>query len=97
MVPSDPLHGVPACLSEETRAVVNCLVARMVQLMAELLASPDHVPARRDDLDALLCQETATAISECGLLPLPLNSRDPRLCPPLQPPDLHHQHGEEIC
>ncbi|XP_063854131.1 uncharacterized protein LOC135096523 [Scylla paramamosain] len=29
MVPSDPLHGVPACLSEETRAVVNCLVARM--------------------------------------------------------------------
>ncbi len=40
MTPSDHLHGVPACLSEETRAVVNCIMAWMLQLMAKLLANP---------------------------------------------------------
>lgn len=44
-------------------------MAWMMQLMMKLLASPDHAPAKQEDLDALLCQETATAISECGLQP----------------------------
>lgn len=97
MAPSDPLHGMPASLSEETRAVVTCLVARMMQLMAKLLASPEHAPVRQEDLDALLRQETATAISECGLHPPPTKSRDPRLYS-LQPADHHqHQHGEPMC
>ena len=81
MPPSEPLHGVPALLSEKTRAVVNCIVTRMMQLMEKLLATPDRAPAGKDELDALLRQETASAISECGLLPSHTNSRNPRLCP----------------
>ncbi len=97
MAPSEPLHDIPASLSEETRSVVNCIMARMIQLMAKLLFSPDHAPTRKEDLDMLLRQETATAISECGLLPPPATLRDPRLHAPLQPADHHHHHGEATC
>ena len=44
--PSEPFHGVLAHLSEETRAVVNCLVTRIIHLIEELLASPDYTPAQ---------------------------------------------------
>ena len=95
MAPSDPLHGVPVTLSEETRAVVNCIIVRMMQVVARLLSRPDHAPARQEDLDALLLQETVTAITEGGCHPPP-NPRDPRLRS-LHSADHHHHDGGTPC
>lgn len=96
MAPSDPLHGEADALSEETRAVVNCIMGRMVQLLMNLLGRADPAPPSQEELEVLLRQETVTAISECGLLPT-LSSRDrlPRAPHPADPP--HHQDGESLC
>ncbi|KAK4318866.1 hypothetical protein Pmani_010188 [Petrolisthes manimaculis] len=95
MAPSEPLHGVEARLSEETRTVVNCIMARMMQLIAKLMASPDHV--KQENLDELLRQETVKAISDCGLLSPPTTSEDTCIRFPLQPADHQHHHGEARC
>ena len=92
MAPSDPLHGVPVTLSEETRVVVNCILARMMQLLEKLLDRPDRASTRLQDLDALLRRETASAIMDSGLQPP--NPRDPRLRA-LYPAAAHHQDGEQ--
>ena len=91
MAPSDPLHGIPDTISEETRAVVNCIMVKMMHLMAKLLAVPDHATTRQETLDALLHQETVSAIAECGLQP-PSDLRDS-----LHPADHQHQDGESTC
>ena len=91
MGPSDPLHGVRVTISEETRAIVKCIMLKMMQLMAKLLANPDHVTTRQETLDALLHQETVSAIAECGLQP-PSDLRDS-----LHPADHQHQDGESTC
>lgn len=96
MTPSDPLHGEPVALSEETRAVVSCIMGRMTRLLATLLASSDRAPASQEELEALLHKETVTAISECGLLaPHTSGDRHPRAPHPAD--HHHHQDGESLC
>ncbi|MPC63986.1 hypothetical protein E2C01_058094 [Portunus trituberculatus] len=93
MASSDPLHGASVSFSEETRVVMNALLARIVQLLANLLASPASVPARKEELEALLRLETVSAISECGFQP-PQTPRDPfpGALHPANP--VHHHDGE---
>lgn len=96
MAPSDPLHGEAVAFSEETRAVVRCIMASMAQLLVKLLGRADSAPASREELEVLLHQETATAIPESGILP-PHSSRDglPRALHPAN--HSHHQDRESLC
>ena len=96
MTPSDPLHGESVSLSEETKAVVTVLIARMAQLLANLLANPGRAPARQEDIEALLRQETLMAISECGIQ-APRAARDPRLRAPHPADPAHQQDGQSLC
>lgn len=64
MAPSELHQGLQVSLSEETRLVVICIMARMVQLMMRLLSNPEHAPAWQENLNELLRQETPVAISK---------------------------------
>lgn len=77
MAQSDLVHGEPISLSEETTAVVNCIMVRMTQLLTNLLANPGYAPTRQEDLEALLRQGTVMAISECDLKPPHLEGPTP--------------------
>ena len=87
MASDDPLQGVAANWSEETRTVVSCIMVRMMQVVRKLLSRPQHAPASQEDLDALLLEETVATIAGSGPKPQP-PSRDPRLSslPPADQP-----------